>query len=119
MPRRGGYRLGALQKLAAPLPEHAAHAHVVGAPALGRGSMHGMAGAPHRPVGYEAAGKGGGLLVVLQGGAGVHVHREEVLLLQHRSAARGPQLLAQRLEAQRVAGRGAAAPLHARVPCGA
>lgn len=77
----------------------------------------GAAAPPHRPVGYEAASKDRGLLVVLQGGPGMDVHREQVLLLQHSGAAGGPQLLAQRLEAQRVAGRGAAALLHAVVAC--
>ena len=48
-----------------------------------------------------------------QRGLGVHVHREEVLLLQHRGAAGAAQAPPQRVDAQRVAGRGTAAALHA------
>ncbi len=65
----------------------------------------------HRSVWDEAPLEHRALWIVLVRRAGVHVHRKEVLLLQHRRAALRAQLVLHRRHAQRVAGRrGAAAP---------
>ena len=83
-----------------------------------RAALQGLPLTPHHAVGDEAPSKGRRLLVIFERRPRVHVHREQVLLLQHRGAAVGALPPLQRVQAERVAGRGAPAPLHARLACG-